>query len=333
MKNKVVVGLILIFILLGVFIVWIFNGTNTDKSEIYIKTGSNPDSLYGTIMRSDLIHSKFSFDLAWYFMDIKKVYPGKYLITETMTNREIINMFKYGKQTEIDFRFGNNILPHELYGALGKKFESDSVEFAKAIEDTVPLRALGLDKNSVLAMFWADTYRFSWSISPDKMVRRFIDEQQKFWDSERFNLLGKTGLKSAKEVYVLASIVEKEAVKEFELPIIAGVYINRLRIGMPLQADPTVKYAAGIRSMQRVKGILDIESPYNTYKYKGLPPGPIGIATKKGVDQVLNFKKHDYLYFCAKEDFSSTHYFTKSYTEHQKNARKYRAALDARGIK
>lgn len=334
MKNKFLLALCALFLLLVAFVFWVFSSSNTHKSEIFIKTGDGLDSLFVNLERNESIRNGFSFKVAKYVMKFKKIYPGRYIITEGMNNREVINMFKYGKQKDIEFRFGNNVLPNELYSALGKKFEADSADFANAINNKEELAALGLDSNSVLAMFWADTYNFPWAMSPQKMVRKFVNSQQVYWNTERFDKLAKTGLKSSKEVYILASIIEKEAAKQEELPIMAGVYINRLNIGMPLQADPTAKYASGDKSMRRISGeTLEIESPYNTYKNLGLPPGPIGIATKTGVEAVLNFQTHDYLYFCAKEDFSGTHYFTKSYAEHLKNAAKYRAALDVRGIK
>ncbi len=333
MKNKILLGLSVVFVIVVGCVIWVFSASNSYKSEIYIKTGDSIDSLYACLEKNKSIGNELTFKAAKYIMKFEKVYPGKYIISEGMNNREVINMFKYGRQSEVEFRFGNNILPNELYAALGRKFEADSIDFANAINNKTQLQVLGLDSISVLALFWADTYKFSWAVKPEKMVRKFVNEQQIYWDTEKFDKLAKTGLKSSKEAYILASIIEKEAVKDEELPIMAGVYINRLMIGMPLQADPTLKYAIGNKTMQRITGILDTESPFNTYKYRGLPPGPIGIATKKGVEAVLNFKQHDYLYFCAKEDFSNTHYFTKSYAEHLKNAKKYRAALDSRGIK
>ncbi len=333
MKYKSLVGLGLFFILVFGAIQWIFNSSNTCKSDIHIKTNGNIDILFKQLEDNESLRNQFSFKVAKYLMRFSSIKAGKYCITDGMSNRELINMFKYNHQKLIEFRFGNAMLPHELYGALGRKFEADSVDFEKAILNKTQLDALGLDSINVLSLFWAETYYFPWAISPKKMIRKFVNQQQIYWSAEQFNKLTKTGLKSAKEAYILASIIEKEAVKPEELPIMAGVYINRLMIDMPLQADPTLKYAIGNTTMQRVTGILNTSSPYNTYKNKGLPPGPIGIASKKGVEAVLNFKQHDFLYFCAKEDFSNTHYFTKSYAEHIKNARKYRAALDERGIK
>lgn len=333
LKNKAAVLILALFAAFVLGVVWAVTAPNTTETVIYIDRQDTPDSLFYKLNQARCVKNKLTLAFVKTLQPVKKVYPGKYVVKAGMSNRALLNLFKYGLQTEISFRFGNNILPHELYAALGNKFESDSAAFAGVLQDTTYLNPLGLDSISSLALFWSDTYRFPWSITPDKMALFFVNDQQKFWDSERFNKLTRAGFTATREAYILASVIEKEAMKTEELARIAGVYINRLRIGMPLQADPTVKYAAGIRSMKRVSGILDIESPYNTYLNKGLPPGPIGIATKKGVDAVLNFEPHDYLYFCAREDFSGYHTFSKTYKEHQKAALLYRSALDRRNIR
>jgi len=332
-KNRLGIYATIAFIGFILAVVWAFTTANTSESTIFIKKSDTVDSVFSKIENGGCIKNRFIYSMVKKTMSIHKVYPGKYMVRKGMNSRELINMFKYGLQTEVKFRFGNNILPHELFNLLDTKFESDSGEFSRAAYNKQNLEALGLDSGSVLGLFWSDTYQFPWSIAPDKIMTFFVNDQQKFWDSERFNKMTKAGFRSTKEVYILASIIEKEAMKLEELPKIAGVYINRLKIGMPLQADPTLKYAAGIKSMRRVTGILDIESPYNTYLNKGLPPGPIGIATKKGVDAVLNFEDHDFMYFCAREDFSGYHTFSKTYKEHQTAAKLYRAALDRKRIK
>jgi UPF0755 protein len=331
-SKKLIAAWILVFLGVALFLL-VFFKPNSNKVTIYLKTRDNADSLKAMLIRQNGVKHTLAFKIAANLLGLKRIYPGKYEVNAGMTNRELINMFKYGNQTEVSFRFGNNVFPFELYGALGRKFEKDSMDFYYAINDSSKYSALSLDPNSAMAMFWADTYQFPWTTTPERIVDYFINDQQKFWNSERFNKLSKTGLNSTREVYILATIIEKEAMDTAELSTIAGVYLNRLRIGMPLQADPTLKYASGIKFMQRVSGLLDIESPYNTYKNRGLPIGPIGLASKKGVDAVLNFKQHDYLYFCAKSDFSGTHNFTKSFAEHRINAQKYRAALDAKGVK
>ncbi|MCB9251262.1 MAG: endolytic transglycosylase MltG [Flavobacteriales bacterium] len=333
MKNKVVILIVLIILTCIGVIVWAVSSPNSRYTIIYVKNGFNEDSLVNALKSNNCIEKNWKFDLSHAFLQIDHIIPGKYEVTEGLTNRELINLFKYGMQHKVSFRFGNNVLPHELFSLLGQKYESDSLSFAKAILNRDKLEALGLDSVSFLCMFWAESCEFNWSVEPEKFVDHFVLKQQKYWDAEKFNRLSKTGLKSVKEVCILASIVEKEAVKKEEMPAIAGVYLNRLKIGMPLQADPTVKYAAGINSMNRVEGILDTESPYNTYKVKGLPPGPIGLPTKEGIEAVLNFEESKYLYFVALADFSGYHHFSNSFAEHRRYAIRYRSALDKRGIK
>lgn len=321
--------LVVLAVLAGVYI---FTSSNTLKTEIYIKTGDNTDSLLANLKRNNCLKNELTFTLAIKILKVEKVYGGMYKIGEGLNNYELIKIFKTGKQSDISFRFGSNIFANELFGLLGKKFEADSADFAKAILSTYKLEALALDSESCLAVFWSDTYFFPWTIKPDKLVDFFINEQQIFWNTARLKKLTECGFKNTKEVYILSTIVEKEAVKKEEMPAIAGVYINRLKKGMLLQADPTVKYANGIRNMSRVSGILDTVSPYNTYIFKGLPPGPIGTCTKAAVDSVLNFKKHNFLYFCAKEDFSNYHNFSETFSQHRIFAARYRTALNKRGI-
>ncbi|MCC6720968.1 MAG: endolytic transglycosylase MltG [Bacteroidia bacterium] len=331
-KNLTVI--FLIFIVLIVFSgINIFNKNNTNHTIIFIKSNDNSDSLILNLFKNKCLKNEYTFKIAAKLLQLNKVYGGMYSIEDGMSNYDLIKLFKLGKQIEVVFRFGNNVYQNELFGLLGKKYEADSTEFASTILDKNKLEVLALDSQSCLAMFWADTYQFPWTMKPTDLVNNFIKDQQIFWNTERMQKLADCGFKSTKEVYILASIVEKEAVKKEEMPIIAGVYINRLKRNMLLQADPTVKYANGINKMSRVKGILDTISPYNTYKNLGLPPGPIGLCSKSAVDSVLNYKKHNYLYFCAKEDFSNYHYFTENFAQHRILAAKYRAALDKRGIK
>jgi UPF0755 protein len=180
-------------------------------------------------------------------------------------------------------------------------------------------------------MFIPDTYEFYWDISVIEFLRRMNRQYTRFW-AGRMDKADKTGLTPI-EVSILASIVEEECKYTDEYPIVAGLYLNRLRIKMPLGADPTVKFAVGDFSLRRVLNKhLAVDSPYNTYKHTGLPPGPIRIPSIKGIDSVLDYTKSDYLYMCAKEDLSGRHNFTKSAAEHQRNANRYRKALDARGI-
>lgn len=328
--SLIFIVFVVITVLLGIII---FNKSNTSKTTIYIKTNDNVDSLYKILEQEKSIKNLRTFKIATQILKLNKVYGGMYRIEADLNNYDLIRIFKTGKQSDVKFRFGNNLYPNELFNMLDKKFEADSASFANAILNSSKLEVLSLDSNSCLAMFWADTYFFPWSISPQKLVEYFITEQQLFWNTKRLQKLAECGFKSTKEAYILATIVEKEAVKKEELPIIAGVYINRLKIGMQLQADPTAKYASGIARMSRVKGIIDTISPYNTYVNVGLPPGPIGLCNKSTIDSVLNYAKHNYLYFCAKDDFSNYHYFSENFAQHRIYAAKYRAELEKKGIK
>ncbi|NUM31440.1 MAG: endolytic transglycosylase MltG [Bacteroidetes bacterium] len=332
--KKYFTAIFLVLVLFTVLsVIYLYTSPNSLKGEIYIKSSDNSDSLVAQLKKNNCIKSEFTFKLALKILKLKKTYGGMYKIDEGLSNYELIKIFKTGRQSDISFRFGSNIFSNELFGMLGNKFEADSVEFANAILNSNKLEALGLDSQSCLALFWADTYFFPWSSKPEKLVDFFVNDQQLFWNTERMQKLAESGFKNTKDVYILASIVEKEAVKKVEMPAIAGVYINRLKKGMLLQADPTVKYANGIRNMSRVRGILDTNSLYNTYIFKGLPPGPIGTCTKAAIDSVLNFKKHNFLYFCAKDDFSNYHNFAETFAQHRLYAARYREALNKKGIK
>ncbi len=181
-------------------------------------------------------------------------------------------------------------------------------------------------------MFVPNTYDMYWDVSIDNLLQRMKKEHDRFWKGDREAKAAQINLTPA-EVATLASIIDEETTDNAEKPMIAGMYINRLRVGMPLQADPTIKFALKQFELKRIYNkLLDTDSPFNTYANKGLPPGPIKIASIKGIDAVLNYVKHDYLYMCAKEDFSGSHNFAKTYQEHLKNASKYTQALNARGI-
>ena len=209
----------------------------------------------------------------------------------------------------------------------------DSIELAEFTKQTIYISRIGYTKETLPSLFLPNTYEVYWDIKPERLMIRFMEERRKFWNNERLAKAEKLGL-TKEEVATLASIVDEETNNNEEKPIVAGLYLNRLKRGIPLQADPTVKYALGDPTRRRILNKdLEVESPYNTYKNTGLPPGPIRIATTQALESVLNYKKHDYLYMCAKEDFSGTHNFAKTLGEHNANARRYQQALNARNIK
>ena len=194
-------------------------------------------------------------------------------------------------------------------------------------------RSLGFDAVTIKTMFIPNTYEVYWNTPADKLVERMKREYDSFWNDERLKKAENIRL-SPIEVSILASIVEEETAVPEEYPVVAGLYINRLYKNMPLQADPTVKYAVGDFTLRRILNIhLEVESPYNTYLNGGLPPGPIRIPSVRGIDAVLNYTKHNYIYMCANDDFSGRHNFAVTLSEHNRNAQKYRAELNRRGIR
>jgi UPF0755 protein len=208
----------------------------------------------------------------------------------------------------------------------------DSLELTEFTQHPIYISRIGYTKETFPSLFLPNTYEVYWDIKPERLMIRFMEERRKFWNEDRMAKAKKLDM-TPEEIATLASIVDEETNDETEKPIVAGLYINRLKRGIPLQADPTVKFALGDPSRRRILNKdLEVESPYNTYKNTGLPPGPIRVATPQAIESVLNHKKHDYIYMCAKEDFSGTHNFAKTLSEHNANARRYQQALNKRNI-
>jgi UPF0755 protein len=258
---------------------------------------------------------------------------GRYTLNEKMTLIELIKVFREGKLKTVNLTV-NPLSSIDKFAELcGKKLEPDENDFLLTLNDEVLLDSLGFSKATLYALLLPDTYNFHWHTSPKELLIRFKKEYFKFWDSSKLNQCQKLGL-SPIQVSTLASIVSKETNKYDEMPMVAGMYINRLRINMPLQADPTVKFALNDPNLKRILNIhLQVESPYNTYKNVGLPPGPICIPSKQSIEAVLNYQMNAYLYMCAKEDFSGYHVFASDYNTHLKNASKYQNALNERNIR
>jgi UPF0755 protein len=220
----------------------------------------------------------------------------------------------------------------ELAEKITANLEVSEEQFLALLQDSVYIRSFGFEEETILSLFIPNTYEFWWNTSATGLFDRMHQEYQKFWTEERKQKAAALGL-NQKEVSTLASIVQAESQKADERPKIAGVYLNRLRMGMALQADPTLVFAAGDFSIKRLTAKqMAIDSPYNTYKYAGLPPGPINLPDINSLNAVLNAERHDYVYFCAKEDFSGYHSFAVSYNEHLNNARRYQRALNAANI-
>jgi UPF0755 protein len=257
----------------------------------------------------------------------RKIKPGRYVLHSNMNNLEVIRFLRLGKQEPVTITFNNVRLLPELaqkitrtIGMRPEEFEAELVRFAMS-------NTYGFSKDNILAMFIPNTYEVYYNITPAQLIDRMHDEYELFWNEERRKKAEAIGLTPV-EVSVLASIVQAETVKRDEAPVIAGLYINRLKKGIPLQADPTLVYAVGDFSLKRVLNEhKEVDSPYNTYKYRGLPPGPINMPEIASIDAVLNYKPSNYLYMCAREDFSGYHNFTSNLAEHNRNAQRYQQAL------
>ena len=229
--------------------------------------------------------------------------------------------------------FNNIRTRDQLAERISLQLEAKSHAILNLMNDEDYVHRFGMNSENILAMFIPNTYEFYWNTSADQFLQRMKKEYDKFWNADRIRKARSIGFKPS-EVSVLASIVQQETNRDDEKNIIAGVYINRYKKGMKLEADPTLVYALGDFNVNRVLNVYKaIDSPYNTYKYAGLPPGPICLPTKTSIDAVLNYIHHNYIYFCAKEDFSGHHAFAATYSEHCVNAKRFQRALDRRGIK
>ncbi len=256
---------------------------------------------------------------------------GAYCITDGEKAWEIARRFKNGQQTPIKVTFNNLRTIDELSERIASQMDFDAAEFMAACDSVLP--SAGFCRETYPAAFLPDTYEFYWNAGALKTVSRLLDYRNRFWNDSRREKARAANLTPV-EVATIASIVEEETVKSDERPKVARLYRNRLERGMLLQSDPTVKYAVGDFSLRRIlKEHLDTDSPYNTYKYAGLPPGPIRIPAASTLDAVLDAPRHGYLYMCAKEDFSGYHNFATDFTVHQLNARRYHAELNRRGIR
>lgn len=296
--------------------------------SLYIPTNAD----FGQVKDSLYLHQLIDDPASFEWLAGKKDYPahvrpGHYLIKDGMSNLQIVNMLRGGMQTPVKVTFNNLRDIRQLAGKVAAQIEADSSEIVGLLAHSDSVRAWGFNAQTLPALFLPNTYEFYWNTDAEKFVHRMKHEYDKFWNEER---LGKAkALKlTPVQVSTLASIVDKETNKTDEMARIAGVYLNRLQGGWLLQADPTLVFASGDFELKRVLNAhKEIESPYNTYKYIGLPPGPICIPSLAAINAVLNAEKHNFYYFCAKEDFSGYHVFAKTLNEHNRNAQRYHRAL------
>ena len=303
-----------------------------NDADIYVYANGTYDAFLDSLFASGAVKDRSTFTKAAGKLGLADVLKaGHYNLKPGLTNKEIVRVFANGYQTPVKLQVKGYIhTPEAMAGYLGKRLHDDSTAFVNALHDTELMKSMGFKKETYLSVFIPDTYEVWWTISPEDLIKRMKKEYDAFWNESRTAKAKSIGL-TRDEVMTLASIVIEETKYEPEMPTVAGVYINRLNKGMLLQADPTVKFALNQEGVTRILNKhLQTDSPYNTYLYPGLPPGPITIAPKSAIEAVLNYQHHNYLYFCAKDTFDGQHNFAVTYADHLRNARAYQRALSAR---
>lgn len=337
-RNKIirVLAAVAILVVIVIYIKFFTSNTQLAKDEfVEIPTGSTYEDVEKIL--SPLVKNMDDFE----FIAKLRKYPenvkaGRFLIKKGMSAFQQVAAMR--RNVPVKLAFNNQERLENLVERLSSQIEPDTTELLATFRNPEFLRKNGFTDETVFAMFLPNTYEVYWNISAEKFRGRMLDEYNKFWTKERIAKAGELNLTPV-QVIALASIVHKESVKKSERPTIAGVYLNRLKQGTPLQADPTVIYAVKLKNndfnqvIKRVTGnYLNVDSPYNTYKYEGIPPGPIAMPDVDAIDAVLNPEKHDYIYFCASVEKFGYHVFATTYEQHQVNAKKYADWLNAQGI-
>ena len=332
-KFLLLVIVVLVILVAGKLLWWIFSPSvvieNSTDNYINITTGSEYEDVRKIIVDRGLVRNIKAFDWVAEKKNYRNfIHSGHYEFEGDMSNNDLINLLRSGIQTPVNVIFNNIRSLEKLSGTIAGQIEADSSEIINLLLDENYILQFGFTHETVLGVFIPNTYEFYWNTSASGFMERMVNEYRRFWNKERKNMAEARNL-TLNQISVLASIVDAETVKETEKPGIAGVYLNRLKRGIRLQADPTILFAIGDFSRNRVlKADLLVDSPYNTYRYAGLPPGPISVPSVSGIDAVLNAEDHSFLYFCARADMSGYHHFSKSLREHNRYAQKYRQALN-----
>lgn len=308
---------------------------NKNHVYFYIHPGDDYNDVLKQLTREHIIKNKKSFKWVAELKGYPKlVKPGRYKIENRMTNNALINMLRGGLQTPVKVTFNNIRTREQLAAKLSENVEADSIEIINLLNDEEFAKKYAHTPQTLFAAFLPDTYEFYWTTSAENIIERIVGRYKKFWTDERKKKAANINL-TPYQVSVLASIVQSEQTKyNDEKPTIAGLYINRIKRGIPLESDPTLVYAWGDFGIQRVYNYhKEIDSPFNTYRNKGLPPAPINLPAISSIKSVLNYQKHNYIFMCAKDDFSGYHNFSETYQQHLIYARKYHDALDKAKIK
>lgn len=340
--KKILLTIFFILILAGAGVAYYLyrqilapNVSITNENEfVYLPTGSTFSQVVDSLQASGRLQNAASFKWVAERMGYpEKIKPGKYQLRDGMNNRELVQLLRSGKQVPVKLIFNNIRTKSDLAGKISRQLEVDSLQLLQLLNDSAVVSPLGFNTENILCMFIPNTYEVYWNMSAEKFFKKMDAEYENFWNKTRLQKAKDVGLTPI-QVSVLASIVQSETSRNSEKSTIAGVYMNRLRKNWKLEADPTLIYAMNDFSIKRVLNEYKaIDSPYNTYKYFGLPPGPICLPEISSLEAVLNFSSHDYMYFCAREDLSGYHSFASDLKTHMLNARRYQAELNRRNIR
>lgn len=341
--GKIVLFLIVIFISVGAIIAYIGYKAvfkpNVNNAAVgiylYIPSNANFDQVLDSLTKNNILISTTSFVKISEIKKLKNnVKSGRYYIEKQYSNNELINILRGGLQTPINVTVPSVRTIEKLCISVSKYFEFSAEDLEQLLSDSNFINSLGYNEQTIISIFIPNTYQMYWNSSPEKFVDRMLQEYNNFWTQERTDKANLLGLNKV-EVSTLASIVQSEQMQHSdERSKIAGLYLNRLKKGMLLQSDPTLVFAIGDFTLTRIYDYhKEIESPYNTYKYAGLPPGPILSPEISSIDAVLNPETHNYIYMCAKDDFSGYHYFSTNLSEHNAYAKKYHDALNRLNIR
>lgn len=332
--KKIITYILLITLIFGAFIAYtiyskVFSSVTDEETTIFIQQESNYSDLIKELEAKELIQDEKIFDILANKMNLKnKVRPGKYVFNAGTNTIDLIRDLRNGKQTAVKLVINNVNFKKDLTGKVANQIDIDSLSFLNFLNNETALKKLGFNKDNIMCQFIPNTYEVYWSTGQEAFVKKMIKEHDAFWNNARQTKAKALNL-TEEEVFILASIVEKEYKFADERKRIAGVYLNRININMPLQADPTCKFAWGDLSLKRVLNIhTQNPHPYNTYYINGLPPGPICLPETSTIDAVLNAEEHKYLYFCAHSDLNGRHEFNTNLSAHNASARKYQAALN-----
>lgn len=336
MKKKILLGVAGLLTVVIAVVTWNFFGASVhapQKKYFYIYTGDGYDKVVTDLQQEEIIKGQTWFHLAAKIVGYKTIKPGRYEIKSGMSVLNLVRMLNNGQQTPVDFVITKIRVKETLAARLAKAFECDSAQVISFFNNPDSLKKYNVDTTTMMVIAMPYTYTIKWNTTPRVIADHFYAAYKNFWNAKRKALADSLGLTPV-QVSVLASIIDEETNAKTDRPNIASVYLNRIKKGMPLQADPTVKFAMRNFALKRVLNVhLQTTSPYNTYINKGLPPGPICTPQLETIDAVLHAPQTDYIYFVANSTFDGTHIFTTNYADHMKYARIYQKELNKRNIK